>query len=292
MRSSSSRIGLYFIILFSLFLAGCSSGFVKSMSDIMVLRGAIGKEFKEENVSVTLNNSTFLIVNFVNSPLNNADWSERSKRAQATALFVKEHYPAIATIREMQINFQRHETHYLIVNYWEQLEGYRFDRTARPISENNGIVTPLEELQTVVRTNSSGTDISVNDLQLEGTPNDGVTLVPHFTVTGNVNASKGPPPEKVSFDFAAISRTERFPGETLVQIIIDGDVAFKGKGSFQGGQSNDGIYTRFLYVKPSYRQFRRITEGSEVVIRIGDQGYTLTEEQLAALREMRNYVQE
>jgi hypothetical protein len=174
------------------------------------------------------------------------------------------------------------------------LEGYRFDRNARQLSGNDETVTPYEELQTVVKylPNTGETEISVNNLQLEGTPDDGVTLLSHFTVAGDASASKAPPPQNVNFDFAAISRTERFPGETLLQIIIDGDVAFKGKGRFQGGQSTDGVYSRFLYVKPSYRQFCRITEGSEVVIHIGDQEYSLTEEQVDAFREMRKHVQE
>jgi hypothetical protein len=114
MRSSSGRIGLYLIALFSLFLFSCSSGFIKSMSALVVLQGAIAKEFKEENVLVTLNNSTTLIVTFVNSPLNNAAWTERSKRALETALFIRKRYPDIASIHEMWVNFERRETRYVV----------------------------------------------------------------------------------------------------------------------------------------------------------------------------------
>lgn len=292
MSRSVQRFSLHLTVLLCIATVACS-GFVKSVSDLVVVQGALAKEFNEQNVKVVNNNSRYLVITFTNSPLNDGDWTVRAKRAQAAAILVKQRYPDIAQINEIWIHFVRQETRYLVVNYFETLEVYAFDRNAQFLPKGENTKTQYQP-QTILRYQQREdlTEVSVNNLQLEGTPENGLTIIPHFKLSGDANSVKGPPPEAVGVDVAYISRLDRFPAETKVQIVIDDHVAFRGKGKFHGSQSPDGVYSKFLSLKLTYLQFRRICDGTEVMIRLDDYGYSLTEEHLNALRDMRSHVQE
>lgn len=58
------------LLLFTTWLAAaCSTGAIKTLSDLNVIRHHLNQKYHDE-VSVSLNNSRFLIVVFINSPLN------------------------------------------------------------------------------------------------------------------------------------------------------------------------------------------------------------------------------
>jgi hypothetical protein len=290
-RISRNRIAATAILALLIGNSACSSRAIKSLGELAVLQSVIKKEFGDEGVQVNLNNESFLTVTFINSPLNEKNQEQRAERAKKTAAVVVKHYPSSKKLQEIWVGFLRQETRYLVVTYSEGLDGFAFDRNGKPLSEPGATIKDLEPVATYFPTRNL-TDVSVPSIQLSGTVDNGLTLAPHFTVTGDATKSREAGPENVAFDFASYSRNDAYPGELAIQISIDGAVAFKSKGTFSGAKSPDGTYAKYLYVKLNYRQFRRLVGGESVVIKLGDEEYPLTQHQLAALREMTNYVEE
>lgn len=87
------------ILTLSFLLSACSSGLVKSLGEIAVLRNALIKEFGEQDVNVNLNNDRFLSITFVNSPLNEKDPTQRVDRAKKTMAVVLKNYPSVKVVR-------------------------------------------------------------------------------------------------------------------------------------------------------------------------------------------------
>src|SRR5688572_30297839 len=104
------------LLLWCLLSAGCTQ-LAKSLIEISRLQADIVKEYSEKDVNVNLNNSTVLVVTFVNSPLNEKGAEERAKRATQTAAFVKQHYPSINQIAEIWVAFVRSKTHFIVVHW-------------------------------------------------------------------------------------------------------------------------------------------------------------------------------
>jgi hypothetical protein len=291
--------GTAFILVSSLLLTACFSGFVSSVGELVTLRAAIIKEFGDEGVSVNLNNGETLVVTFVNSPLNHKGSQAREQRAQESALLVKKHYSAINKIQEIWITFVKHETRYLVINYTGGLEAFAFDRNAHAIkrrehdSDFNNQYGEHLELAAVYSPSQQQTEISIRGLQLTGNMIDGLSLIPHYSVPGDATQTKSKTqPGFVAFDFASFSREDRFPGQTSISVLIDENVAFKAKGKFQGARSADGTYSKYLYLKLSYPQFRKLTQGQSITIVLGDESHKLSQEQWDALRALREYVEE
>lgn len=272
----------------------CGTQIVKSLGDLAQLQGEIAKEYKEAGVNVRLNNNAFLVVTFINSPLNKNEPEERSRRAQETATFVKTHYRSMGTIEEVWVGFVRQETRYIVVNYTENLDMFGFDRNAQPLRMRDEYSSRMPENDLSPSANYSPrtkeTDISISGFQLQGTLKQGLTLSPHFTVTGDATGGKLlPPPKSVSFDFASYGPKPKFPDETRVTLLSDEKVVFKTTQQFSTSRFDDGSSSEFLLMQVPYEAFRRMTAGERLVIRLGDKDFPLTAEQ-AALREMTRYI--
>ena len=174
------------LALCSLLLAcSCSGGLVKSLRDTARLRQQLIDKFHEQDVNVSLHDSRFLSIVFVDSPLNKKDNAERARRARDTAAFVVANFPAIDRIENIWVSFVESESHFIVYHYRKSLDFFAFDRNG--VAVNSGS-TGEEDLRTpVVRYNAARnqTDVSITRLQLEGDINHGIALVPHFTITGN-----------------------------------------------------------------------------------------------------------
>src|ERR1700681_3971199 len=119
----------------SLLLAcACSSGLVKSLRDTARLRQQLIDKYHEQDVNVSLQNSRFLFIVFVNPPLNQKDNAERARRAQETAAFAVANYPAINRIENIWVNYIESDSHFIVYHSRKSLGFFVFDRNGVAVS--------------------------------------------------------------------------------------------------------------------------------------------------------------
>lgn len=294
-RSPSLALAL---MLTSLVFAACTQ-LAKSLVDLSRLQAAIIKEFGDQGVNVNLNNSTFLTVTFINSPLNAASRGERSKRAEQTAAFVARNYPAIAEIEEIWVSFVRVETHFIVVNYTQGLDVFGFDKNGRPLpthQEGPPASAPDNSLRpiAVYLPDLKQTEVSITGLQLQGNINQGLAVSPHFAVPGDATGVRRSStyPKSVSFDFGSYSDKSLFPGEPKIKFLADGKVVFETKAQFSTSKNPDGLFSEFVMLQVPYPAFHRLTMGNKLTFQLGDYEYNLTEPQVKALRGMTEFVRD
>lgn len=286
---------LWLVLASSLFVCGCSAAkdLGKTLGELTMVRDELIKKFGEQDVNVRVNtfqNRRSISVMYVNSPLNQKTTAERAKRAQETAQIVTQHYPSIKNVSEIWVGFMRVTTRLVVFHSSEMIEVLGFDNEGRALSDPG--VAPLDTSTPVVRylASQNKTDISSNGIQLEGTPEKGVTVVPHFSVTGDVNKTRPKPPNEVSLDFAAFSDKPKFPNLTKITFFVDNKMVYVTEGQFSTSKIAGDMYSEFLYLKVPTAVFLKITSGNEVRIRLGKHEYTLTESQLLQIQQMSDYI--
>ena len=229
---------------------------------------------------------------YVNSPLNQKTAEERAKRAQETAAIVRQHYPSIKNVSEIWVGFVRVTTRLVVFHSSEMIEVRGFDNEARALRDPG--VAPLDPILPVVRylASQNKTDISSSGIQLEGTPEKGVTVVPHFSVTGDVNKTRPRPPNEVSLDFAAFSDKPKFPNTTKISFLVDEKVVYLTEGQFSTSKIAGDMYSEFLYLKVPSAVFLKIMSGNTIKIRLNEHEYTLTEGQILQIQQISDYLKE
>ena len=296
---SSRHQSLTLCLVLSCILATACRQAVKSLQDMTRLRSEIIKQYGEKNVNVNLHNSVLLTITFVNSPLNSSSQAERANRAEQTASFVKEHYAAINQIEEIWVGFIQVKTRFIIVHYTQSLDFFGFDKHGQPLSPPEETELPLNSLSTLqTRATYSPkldqTEVMIAKLQLEGDSNYGLAVAPHFTVSGDATGVRraAVPPRTVGFDFASFSEKSMFPGEPKITILSDGKVVFETSAQFSTSKLPDGKFSEFLLLQIPYPKFRQMVAGQKLSITMGDRTYEFTREQVAALRDMTQYVKD
>jgi len=293
------RNPVFVLVAICLLLAGCEGAkeLGKTLGALVEVRAEIMKKYNESGVDVRVNGSgrfSSLSVNFTNSPLNDKASGDRSKRAQETAEIVKTHYPDIKTVDQIIVSFSREKTALVVFHSWTVLDYYRFDNQARLITDSGETYTSGNEDPTKPNTmyspNRNETDVSSNGIQLEGTPENGLTMVPHFSLVGNVNKVTTNPPTTVSLDFASFSAKQRFHGVTKIVFTTNKKVLFRTNGEFSTSQLSDGMVSEILYLKIPRSDFIKITEGSDLVVELGDSGFTLAPQQVLQLQRMADFL--
>jgi hypothetical protein len=286
---------LWLVLASSLLVCGCRAAkdLGKTLGELTVVRDELIKKFGDQDVNVRVNTfqaRAIISVMYVNSPLNQKTTEERAKRAQETAEIVRQHYPSIKNVSEIWVGFTRVTTRLVVFHSSEMIDVHGFDNEGRALNPPG--VAPLDPSQPVVRylANQNKTDISSDGIQLEGTPEKGVTVVPHFTVTGDVNRTKPTPPKEVSLDFAAFSDKPKFPNLTKILFLVDNKVVHITEGQFSTSKIAGDMYSEFLYLKVPTSVFLKITSGKTVKIRLGEHEYTLTETQLLQIQRMSDYI--
>lgn len=284
------------LILSCSLAAGCTQ-LAKSLIELSRLQAAIIKEFGDKDVNVNLNNSSYLTVTFINSPLNDKSPEERAKRAEQTAAFVNQHYPLINQIEEIWVGFVRAETRFIVVNYTQSLDVFGFDKNGRPLPTYEEVPpasAPDSSLQpiAVYSPDLKQTEVSITSLQLQGNINKGLAVSPHFAVPGDATGVRrsATNPKSVSFDFGSYSDKSLFPGEPNIKFLADGKVVFETKAQFSTSKNTDGLFSEIVMLQVPYPAFRRLTMGNKLAFQLGDYEYNLTEAQVKALRGMTDYV--
>jgi hypothetical protein len=267
----------------------------KTLTDLSRVRAEIMKRFGEENVNVNANTfqgNTAILVHFINSPLNAKSAEVRTKRAQETAELIKQYYPSIKNVGEIWIAFARVTTRYLVFHWTEVLDVHGYDSEARPLSDRDNPPVPIDPSKPIVRysANQNATDISSSGIQLDGSPENGVAVVPHFSVIGDVNRVTPKPPKEVSFDFASYSAQPRFPSLTRIVFITDNEISYQTEGEFSTSKLADGTFSEFLYLKVPAAAFIKITGGRTVKIKLEKHEYRLTEIQLLQMQRMSDFL--
>jgi len=263
------------------------------LSALVEVRGEVMRRFGEENVSVNSDANAAVVVTFVNSPLNEKGIALREKRAQETAEVVRDHYPDIKSIRTIMVVFMQVKTAFVVLSSSRVLDFHGFDNRARllpsGVESNTKIIDPSQPT-VVYSANRYETDIGSEGIQLEGSPENGVTWVPHFSVRGNINKVTQEPPDEVSFDFASFANKPRFPNVSKIVFTTDGKTTYKTEGQFSTSNVVEGMRSEFLYLKVPSQDFIKIADGKSVSIKIAKQQYELTEQQLLLIKRMTDYL--
>lgn len=290
------RHALLLLLTSCLLVCGCSTAkdVGKSLGDLATVHAELIKKFGEENVNLQVNtfrNRKRISVTYVNSALNQKTAADRARRAQETAETVKQHYPAIKNVSEIWVGFMRMTTRLVIFNQSEMLDAHGFDNEARALSEPH--LAPAEspsELGVRYLANQDKTEISGGIIQLEGTLEKGVTLLPHFSVAGDANKFKPKPPAEVSLDFASYSEKPKFPNVTRIALLSDDKVVYQTKGQFSTSKIGNDMYSEFLYLKVPTGEFLKIASGSTVTVRLNEREYVLTGNLFRQIQRMSEFI--
>lgn len=289
------RYSLCLVLTSCLLAYGCSTAkdLGKTLGELTMIRAELVKKYGEQDINVRVNtfqNQTNISVVYVNSPLNEKSTAERAKRAHETAEIVKQRYPSIKNVGEIWVGFMRVTTRLVVFHWSEMLEARGFDNEARALRDPG--VTPLDPSQPVVRyvASQNKTDISSSGIQLEGTAEKGVILVPHFTVAGDVNKITPKPPDEVHLDFAAFSEKPKFPNITKLVFLSDNRIVYQTEGQFSTSKIADDMYNEFLYLTVPTAVFLKISSGSIVKIRLNEHEYSLTQTQVLQIQRMADYL--
>ena len=285
------RILLASILISALLTAGCGE-IVSSLNDLGIVQRELTKKFGEE-ITINANhgpNGLMLMVFFVNSKLNDQTPAERQTRADQTAQIVKASYARMQTVSELWVGFIRKKTRLVVFHHTQVVGMHGFDKNGQPLPHDDPRIAqppaPDAQVSTGYDERSDLTDISVSGIQLEGQPGKfGLTVLPYFKVKGDARGVKrGLPPKVVQLNFASYAEKPKFPQTVLISFVADGKVVHKTEGMFTGTDA------QFCYLDVPYPAFRRIVEGKELIIKLGDKEYPLTPSQLGAMQKMTEYV--
>jgi hypothetical protein len=284
------------IVLTSCLLAsgcGAAKDLGKTLGDLATVRAELIKKFGEEDVNLRSNsfqNRTSISVIYVNSPLNQKTTEERAKRAQESAEIVRQHYPAIKNVSEIWVGFMRVTTRLLVFHWSEMLEIRGFDNEARALREPG--TGPLDSGVPQVRylASRNETEISSSGIQLEGTTEKGVLVVPHFSVEGDINKTKPKPPGEVMLDFAAFSEKPKFPNVTKLVFLSDNKIVYQTEDQFSTSKIAGDTYCEFLYLKMPTEAFLKFSTARTVTIKLNEHEYALTESQILQIQRMSDYL--
>lgn len=268
------------VLVLSVCLSGCGTAFVKSLQDLAQLRTQLMAEFHENEIAVRVGNSTQLSITFVNSALNDRLPEDRAKRAQATALFVKQHFAGIDRMERIWVFFATYETRYLVVHYSRSVDMFLFDRKGTRIELGTGYGAPADAIPDATR----NTDVALR-IQLAGNMNKGLALFPSFAGgSEGTPPHRAPTPAKVVFTFASYAPEKVFKTDIPFALIADGKTVYRSmtlntSKTVEGGNE-------FLTQEIPYFQFVELVQARQATLKLADREYRLTDEQLSRLREM------
>ena len=275
-------------------LSGCGKELLKSLGDLARLRAELIKEFHEQDLSVVVQNSNLLRVTFINSKLNDQSNLKRMERAQETAVFIKRHYAGIDRIERVWVSFVAQEKRFLIVNYTRGIDAFSFDKNAALLRPPAQYVPQPDlkgddEARATYNASRNQTDVMITRLQLSGDMDEGVALVPDFTVSGDATPPRRATtlPRAVNFTFASYAPMKVFKTDVPFAIIADGKTIYSSLAHNTSTTTEGG--NEFLTQVIPFPQFLEMTRAGKVKLKLAAQLYPLTDAQLGRLRDMASY---
>ncbi|MGH9874119.1 MAG: hypothetical protein ACRD9S_16835 [Pyrinomonadaceae bacterium] len=271
---------------------GCGKDLFNSLTELAQLRNALIKEFHEQNIDVTIQNSTNLAVTFVNSPLN-AYPDELPMRAQETAFFIKRHYVGIDRLESILVRFLKNETRNYVITYTEEIDSFMFGKDAvligAPPEYNPRAFKGPGDVNVNYNATRNESEVGIMRLQLEGNTEKGVVLSPHFKVRGDASIAGHTIgiPSAVIFDFASFAPEKVFKEDPVLKLVADGIAIYNDKAHNLNATTTGG--NEFLVQAIPLAQFLKVADAKTVVLTLGNREYLLSEEQLEALRDMATY---
>ena len=293
-NSALLRLGSSLLVpLLLLCFSGCGKDVFTAVGEMAQIRNDLIKEFHEQNIEVSVQDSTHLTVSFVNSSLN-ARPLERAERAQETALFIKRRYAGIDQLESILVRFMKHEKRMLVIDYVGEIESFVFGKDAVLIGTPPGSNDPqgfkgVGDVTVTYNAARNESDVHITRLQLEGDVEKGVTLSPHFKVRGDASTAGHTIgiPSAIVFDFASFAPEKTFRADPALKIVADGTKIFNDKAHNMSTTTAGG--NEFLVQAVPLDQFLKLTEGRSVILTLGSKEYLLGESQLEALRDMATY---
>lgn len=287
---------IIFLLILALVLSGggCSKGTIKTLSDLSTLRNELIKEYKVQDINVTVQNSSVLGISLINSSFNSLAEEEREDKAREIALFARNHYPSIDSINRIWVSFVV-ARNYIIFHYSNSLGTYVFEKaslTGAPGSEaqQGGLVTSS------YNPDLNQTSVYLNkNLQVYSEGKDGVMLFPHFVISGdNVSAPRVVTPKSVILDFSTYSEKRLFPDNPKFTLYVDERKIFYGTARTTQvlGSNAEKSVNEFLTQEIPYDQFSQLCNGGKVKFVLGAKEFELTPSHLQALRAMKSCVEQ
>lgn len=267
---------------------GCST--LKSLRDTARLRQQLIDRYHEPDINVLMRGDRYLVIAFVNSPLNNKDQIDRARRAQDAATFALKNFAVVNQINTVAVSFVASEGR-LFVRKTRSLGFFVFDKNGLALDTSGASEDPSRP---VARFNPARneTDVSITRLQLDGDMNHGIALVPHFTFKGNVHDANRVAPDSVVFDFASYADRKTFPASARLDILGDGLAVFSGTATLltpQDSGSEDST-AQFLTTQIPFAQFAKIGQAREVKLKLGSKDFVLSRKDIDDLRAMSDYI--
>ena len=293
-----SRYLVLVVVLVCLLLNGCSSmkDMGRTLGNLGAVQSELVKKFGDKNVQIRANSfrgRTDLIVTFINSPINQKSRVEQFKRAEESAAVVKTLYPDIKKIHMIVVQFAAVKTALVLFHSTRVLDTFVFDNQGKSLQPSNSSepssIDPSAPL-THYTPSENRTDISSQGILLEGTPEKGLTLVPHFSVAGNINGRTPQPPNEVSMDFASFADEQKFPNATRVLFITNGKLSYQATGQFTTSKLADGLYSEFLYLKMPTKAFINLTSGDHISVKLEHHTYELDDRCVLQMQRMSDYL--
>jgi hypothetical protein len=285
-RSTVTILALYSCLL----VCACSTGPLKSLREIGRLRQQLIDKYRDRNINVNLNNGRWLVITFVNSPLNKETDAARLSRAQEAATFTSTNFTGIKGIESISVGFIESEDHFFIYHYSRSLGFFVFDKNGVAVNSGDSDENPLAP---VVRFSSARneTDVSITRIQLDGDINNGIALVPHFTFKGGVRDPNRSAPESVVFDFASYADRKIYPGNDQLDIWCDGVSVFSDSARLLiPDTASDGGRAQFLTAQIPVTQFVKIGMARQIKLKLGSRNFDLSPDDVEALHSISSYI--
>jgi hypothetical protein len=291
-RLRPSKIAITATVFVAMLGAACSGGMLKTLSGLNAIRNHLTEKYHDE-VAVNLTNGRYLHIVFVNSTLNKMGSDARFERADDAARFVSRNYEEIKSIEQIWVSFVATETHFIIFHKTEGLGGFGFDNNGRPLAGNSGSENPLDP---VVRFNQSlnTTDVGLTRIQLAGDMNNGLALVPHFTVNGDARKAQSAAPERVILDFASYAHQPVFTKSPEMEIYCDDKLIVKGPVRLlpSSASGSDETIAQFLTVQITFKSFQKMAAARSVKITLAAKPFELGPADINALSGMAGYARD
>ena len=118
-----NNIAICFIVLLML-VTGCTRDNIRLFTEMIHLKKALEKEYKVDDLNLSVWNGNTIAVSFVNSSFNALSETEKQSKAEEIARFVNKHNTT-KNIKMISVGFVVYK-HYIIFTYTRNTDNFDF----------------------------------------------------------------------------------------------------------------------------------------------------------------------